>query len=505
MPSRPPSKFPAIQFMQLARTLGIPQGYPSASRREACAGRRSSPLSSRITRRLDGVPHLTVMPTIKTLTALALARAMQAGTPDARGLAARMHACLDNKPSWCKPLAERCAQMPRERWRRLSVRTLASLIEEDIGFAHAWLAHQKPGVRRYILRVRQGMGSLPLGLHRCQLPYWPNTGILGPWLGVSAGSMWRLTRPSAWQRRMPLGEQHYRCLLLPKRTGGWRLLEVPHPYLMRLQRQLLDHLLDRIPAHEAAHGYVRERSVVHHAQAHAGQAVILKFDLQDFFTSVRASRVHALFHTLGYPDSVARELTALCTTATPEPVLRRLHQEGQLPWHRLQQLREPHLPQGAPSSPALANLCAFRLDLRLDGLAHALDARYTRYADDIVISGGTGLRASYQRIAQWVARIASEEGFALNFRKSRCQTIGSRQTVCNIVVNQHPNLLREEFDRLKAILHNCVRHGPASQNRDAHPQWQMHLKGRLDWASQLNPGKAERLQRLYARIDWKQP
>jgi retron-type reverse transcriptase len=89
---------------------------------------------------------------------------------------------------------------------------------------------------------------------------------------------------------------------------------------MALQRRLLDDLLERIPPHEAAFGYARGRSVLDHARAHVGQPVLLKFDLQDFFSSVRASRVHALFTTLGYPEPVARELTALCTVATPEPV-----------------------------------------------------------------------------------------------------------------------------------------------------------------------------------------
>jgi RNA-directed DNA polymerase len=314
--------------------------------------------------------------------------------------------------------------------------------------------------------------------------------------------MWRLTRACGWQRRAHLGDQHDRYTLLAKRSGGWRLLEVPHPYLMPLQRRLLDDLLDRIPPHEAACGYTRERSVVDHARTHAGQAVVLKFDLQDFFACVRASRVHALFETLGYADTVARALTALCTTATPEPVLRRMHEAGGLTWSQRQRLRDPHLPQGAPTSAALANLCAFRLDLRLDGLAHVLGARYTRYADDIVLSGGTHLKKAISRIDAWVGRIALEEGFTLNHRKTRCLTSARRQAVCSIVVNQHPNLPRPEFDRLKAILHQCVAQGPASQNREGRPHWREYLHGRVAWATQLNPSKAQRLKRLLDQIDW---
>lgn len=314
--------------------------------------------------------------------------------------------------------------------------------------------------------------------------------------------MWRLTRPPAWQRRAGLGEQHYRYRLCAKRSGGWRLLEVPHGYLMALQRKLLEALLDHVPPHEAACGYTRGRSVLDHARAHAGQAVVLKFDLQDFFATVPAARVHALFETLGYPEQVARELTALCTTATPEPVLRRLHQAGSLRWAQVQRLRDPHLPQGAPTSAALANLCAFRLDLRLEGLAHALGARYTRYADDLVISGGAQLLQATLRVQDWVGRIAWEEGFALNHRKTRCMTAGRRQQVCNLVVNRHPNLPRAEFDRLKAVLHRCVLRGPAAENREGHADWRMHLQGRVAWVEQVNPAKGARLRRLLDRICW---
>lgn len=435
-------------------------------------------------------------------TALSVARAMLAGEPSEAGLAARIRTCLASPAPWCGGLVRRCAGMPRERWHRLTVRTLANLVERDDGFEQAWHGGDPPFVRHYLLNGPRHMNPAPLGLEGHAVPDWPHSGALAQWLGLSTGGLWRLTRCSAWQRRSPLAEQHYSFQLLAKRSGGWRLLEVPHPYLMALQRRLLDDLIDRVPPHEAAQGYTRERSVLDHARAHCGQAVVLKFDLQDFFSSVLASRVHALFATLGYPDQVARELTALCTVATPEPVLRRLHQHAGLSWPQVQRLRQAHLPQGAPTSAALANLCAFRLDLRLAGLARTLGARYTRYADDIVLSGDRHLGQARPRIEAWLARICMEEGFDLNLRKSRQQGNGRRQTVCNIVVNQRPNLPRDEFDRFKAILHRCVQHGPASQNRDGIERWREHLQGRLAWATQLNPGKAQRLRRLFDQIDW---
>ena len=160
------------------------------------------------------------VPTLTRLTALALARAMLAGSPSPAGLAARMRACLDADAGWYQALADRCARLPGERWRRLTHRTLVRLIEEDPGYRQAWSTASPPRVRRYLLRERAGMQAPPLGLDICQLPPWPHAGALAEWLGLSEGGIWRLTRPPGWQRRQSRGDQHYRYRLLAKRRGG---------------------------------------------------------------------------------------------------------------------------------------------------------------------------------------------------------------------------------------------------------------------------------------------
>jgi RNA-directed DNA polymerase len=257
-----------------------------------------------------------------------------------------------------------------------------------------------------------------------------------------------------------------------------------------------------VPVHEACHGFVAGRSVLTHARLHTGRPVVMHFDLKNFFGRILASQVAAVFHTLGYPRGVARQLAALCTVRTPEPVIERLRDDGWVDWQDAQALRRAHLPQGAPSSPMLANLCAFQLDLRLDGLAHVLGATYSRYADDLVLSGPASLRGSFDRIATWVGRIALEEGYALNHRKTRLATQAAAQRVCGVVVNAHPNPPRREFDRLRAVLHQCTLQGPASQNLEGHADFRAHLWGRVQWAAQLNAAKAARLHALWQRIDW---
>lgn len=435
------------------------------------------------------------MDAARTMTARALAHAALAGPRHEAALAARLAACLDASPPWLAALARALARVPGEAWRRLDVPQLGERIATHEVFIDAWSGDHPPEARRWLLRPPDDLPPAPAGLSR---PHWPTVGALARGLGLTPAGLWRLTLPVDWQRRRPLAQQHYDPHLVPKRSGGWRLLEVPAPHLRAVQRRLLAQWLNELPPHAAAFGFTRGRSVVQHAALHAGQGRVLRFDLRDFFSTVRAARIHALFKTLGCSTAVARALTALCTTATPESWLRA--QQDRLDWAQRQRLRDAHLPQGAPTSPVLANLCAFGLDARLAGLAGAFGARYSRYADDLVISGPATLPV--RAISAWVTAIAMDEGFVIHPRKTRSLGVAKRQSVCGIVVNAHPNLPRAEFDRLKATLHRCVVDGPAAQNRDGHTDWRGHLHGRVAWAAQLNPGKARKLQALLARIDW---
>src|SRR6185295_12236855 len=90
-----------------------------------------------------------------------------------------------------------------------------------------------------------------------------------------------------------------------------------------------------------------------------------------------------------------------------------------LVWESAELYRPPHLPQGAPTSPSLANLCAFRLDARLAGLARAAEANYTRYADDLLFSGAGDFARGAKRLIPLIGAIAMDEGFHVNWRKTR--------------------------------------------------------------------------------------
>ncbi len=362
-------------------------------------------------------------------------------------------------------------------------------------------------------RVREWLvPSLAMGAARWPVPQIATAGDLASWIGVEAPALSWLADARGLERLVrDEGLRHYRYRWVAKRSGGVRLLEEPKERTKDIQRRILHEILDVIPLHDAAHGFRRGRSVLSHASMHAGRYVVLRIDLSDFFSSITAAGVRAIFRALGYPAEVATMLAALCSNrAPPMPVDVEKRALGDYPsaadidaLRRTKMLvRAPHLPQGAPTSPAIANLCAFGLDVRLAAAANAIGATYSRYTDDLVFSGGVDVARRARRFEAFVAAVVHDEGFAVNFRKTRVMRHGGQQRIAGLVVNDRARASRETFDRVKAILHNCVRHGAASQNREGRKDFRAYLYGLVAWIATGDSARSERLTAMLGQIDW---
>lgn len=340
-----------------------------------------------------------------------------------------------------------------------------------------------------------------------EAPAAPGAGDLGRLareLRLTPGELDWFADTRSWNRRAPSQAlRHYRYEWRSRPGRVPRLLEVPGIRLRTVQRRVLDLVLAPIPLHPAAHGFVPGRSARTGAALHAGTDVVISLDLVSFFAHVSPGRIFGVLRQAGCPEATAHVLTGLCTHSVPEAVLRAMPGGG-TPEERFalaQALRAAHLPQGAPSSPALANLAVRRLDSRLAGWAEAAGGTYTRYADDLAFSGPAGLARRADAFLRGAERIVAAEGHEVNRYKTRVRSAATRQTVTGVVVNAHPNVARADYDALKATLYNCLVHGPESQRR-GQADFRAHLGGRISWVESLNPLRGRKLREAFDRIGW---
>jgi RNA-directed DNA polymerase len=407
---------------------------------------------------------------------------------------------VGNRPRWLAPVVREVLST----YRVAPVDRPSELAGVVVGVAVLGTAVERARRRGNPVRVVQ-IATVPgrMGARRWPVPVVDDLPALARLLEVPMEQLPWIADVKGQQRRTPAGPYHlYRYTWISRPNTVPRLLEAPTPLLRETLRRLLAAILIWVPLHPAAHGFVRGRSVSTHAGPHVGQHILACLDLRTFFAAITSARVNGLFVAMGYPEAVARTLTGLTTHRTPGWVLARMPPGGDSrARHKLRtQLRMPHLPQGAPTSPGLANLAAFTLDRRLAGYAAALGLTYTRYADDLAFSGPVG--GWTPTLPRAVGAIAGDEGFALNPAKTRVRPAGQRQLVTGVVVNERPGVPRELRERLRAVLHDAATHGVEAANRERRPDFRGQLDGRIGWVESVNPSQGRRLRRQFDAVTW---
>ncbi|MDY6822356.1 MAG: reverse transcriptase family protein [Thermodesulfobacteriota bacterium] len=220
--------------------------------------------------------------------------------------------------------------------------------------------------------------------------------------------------------------RHYNTFHIDKRDGTKRKIHSPKPRLRTIQRGILDTVLAHVRLNPHAEGFRKNRSILTNARRHVSKNIIIKLDAKDFFPSITFSRVLGMFTALGYPNNVALMLTGLTTC-------------------------EGKLPIGAPTSPAILNIIATKLDKRLARLGEKMGFCYSRYADDLTISSDD---RTITQLIPFFKQIIQEEGFVVQDKKIRIMRNGGQQKITGIVVNQKMNAERSQIRKLRAVIHN---------------------------------------------------
>lgn len=251
--------------------------------------------------------------------------------------------------------------------------------------------------------------------------------------------------------------RYYRPKRIPKRDGSIRELTVPCGKLKLLQRKIKLHILDEFPFLDCVHGGVKRRSIISNASPHIGKPAVFSVDIKDFFPHVTPQRVCQIFEGLGFGSECAKILMKSTT------------------WNH-------QLPQGASTSTALANLSLIHADWRLRRLAQIQSFSYTRYVDDLTLSGGLRL-LKFRKLIQ---RIVESEGFSVKPQKTVTMQKGERQLVTRLVVNMKMNMPREWRSGVRSQVFGY------SSGHDVGPSL-ASIKGRVDWLRYVNPAIGARL------------
>ena len=307
----------------------------------------------------------------------------------------------------------------------------------------------------------------------------------------------------------------YRTFTIAKRSGAGRgaapprarrTICVPSPALMRTQRWLAQNVLNEVAPHAASAAFTPNRSLMDAAERHAGCSWLVKLDVRNFFESISERRVYGVFEALGYGELLCFELARLCTRAPPG------NQPGRgnpfaLPHPSLQ---EGFLPQGAPTSPMLANLAVRGLDARLDALADLTGWTYSRYADDIAFStpGPSGRREA-ARIAREVGAEIRKFGLACNESKTTIVPPGARKVLLGVLIDRpEPKLTRAFRNNIETHLY-ALRHpriGPAAHRQrrgfSSTIGMRLHIAGLIAFAKQVDPSYAQRLYHDFNAVRW---
>ncbi|MEK6215691.1 MAG: reverse transcriptase family protein, partial [Boseongicola sp.] len=264
---------------------------------------------------------------------------------------------------------------------------------------------------------------------------------------------------------------------------------------------ILENLLNPLPVHDAAHGFVNGRSIVTNASAHVGRDLVINWDLKNFFPTVTYTRVKGLFRSFGYSEKIATVLGLLCT----EPDAEQVELDGE---DYFVHSSKRHLPQGAPTSPAITNLLCRRFDARLKGIAEQLGFHYTRYADDLSFSASGKEAGEQVRKLLWrVQAVVGEEGFQVHPDKLRIMRKGGRQEVTGLTVNEKLGVPRDDLRRFRALVYQVEKDGPGGKKwRDSEANLLACLLGYANFICMVDLEKGapirDRVKAILTRHGW---
>jgi Reverse transcriptase (RNA-dependent DNA polymerase) len=132
----------------------------------------------------------------------------------------------------------------------------------------------------------------------------------------------------------------------------------------KIDRKILKPAMESLPA--GIMGGRKGVSVINNAGLHAKSKSLMKYDVKDFFPSIKYHHVYYIFrYRLNYCEEAANILTKLTTFPSANA----------------------HVPQGAPTSTSLAAFSLETVCIKIEAYTKTHDLNFSVWVDDITISG----------------------------------------------------------------------------------------------------------------------
>lgn len=264
---------------------------------------------------------------------------------------------------------------------------------------------------------------------------------------------------------------------IPKKGGGERTIRPPLRVLRALQRTLLERICDRVRLRSCLHGSIRGRSIITHASAHVGREMVATLDIRKFFPSTTEAHVAPVLMAVGFRGNALEDALQLV-------------------------LLDGRLPEGAPTSPLLANLAFSGGDNRFIRICRRLHLEYSRYVDDIAVSGDYDF---HDLRGPFVDAIVAS-GYTVAEEKIRFAPGSRRQVITGLTVNQQLRPTKAFVASLKEDIRLCLDMGAATV-ADIHglavPKLKAQLSGRVAHVRHVDSKLGSRLRGMLCGIDWR--
>ena len=247
-----------------------------------------------------------------------------------------------------------------------------------------------------------------------------------------------------------------------------RRIDKPTAFLKDIQRRINQRLLRNLKMPSHICGSVAGKTLVNNIAPHLGASVIVTLDIKSFFPHITTFQVHDVWlRQLGCTPQVAALLTRLTTF-------------------------ERHLPQGAPTSSALANLVLLSLDEPIRIFCEQNGISYTNWIDDLVFSGEDSRQVI--DVAVHALRVG---GFSVPHKKLKIMSGSERKLVTGVVVGNKPGILRKYVRDTRSGIHKL--------NMGLVPHFQIDaylrkIRGRIAHINRLNPNRARELEHQLASV-----